>query len=289
MPISREIAAVSTLANDFTIALSQDDTDTANAFLAKDVDVLSDAGFEIGEDKVRAHIVDMSKARARAETVGIKLVSKKTAIVDLVFEGDEGRGWISEVWSRDEGRTHSIRAVRSRYASPKRAFEALTNTNQNFKSTVLDDNQIAAEKEELQSQFKQFRKAFDEGETEQMMSLWEEDGDAIVAFSFLGGRAQFLKGPVAMGDKAERMSLGAMVSNPADRAARRGGGAVIVSGEPKNIRFLSKTLAVVDGTAEIGNIPAAHGFTPKQMTGVYTDYWSKSSGEWMLAATRPWF
>ncbi len=289
MPNAREIAAVTTLANDFTIALTRDDADTANKFVSDDVDVVSAEGFAIGEDKVKAHISAMSKARSNAETVGIRFLSKKTAIVDLVFDGDDGRGWISEVWSREEGHNHSIRAVRSRYASPERAFAELSNTDQNFKSSTLSDNEVEAESRELRRQFKRFRHAFNEGDTDEMVSLWEDDGNAIVAFSFLNGRAQFLEGQAAMGEKSERMALGAMISNPADRAARRGGGAAMVSGEPKNIRFLSKDLAVVDGTAEIGNIPAAHGFTPKEMTGVYTDYWSKRSGEWKLTATRPWF
>jgi ketosteroid isomerase-like protein len=289
MPNPREIAAVTTLANDFMIALTNDDEQRVNAFVAKDVDVMSAEGFEVGEDRARSHIKSMSKARTRAETVGMRFVSKTTAIVDLVFDDDDGRGWISEVWSREDGATHSIRAVRSRYASPKRAFETLNNSGQSFKSDVLRDDALEEEKRAIQKQFKRFRAAFNEGDSEEMVALWEKDANAIVAFSFLGGRAQFLEGQAAMGDKADRMSLGAMVSNPADRAARRGGGAVMVSGEPKSIRFLSKTLAVVDGTAEIGNIPAAHGFTPKEMTGVYTDFWSKSSGTWKLTATRPWF
>jgi hypothetical protein len=289
MPIPREIAAVTTLANDFTTALINDDEQRFNTFVAKDVDVMSANGFEVGEDLARAHIKSMSKARTRAETVGMRFVSKTTAIVDLVFDDDDGRGWISEVWSRENGGAHSIRAIRSRYASPERAFETLSNSDQSFKSDVLRDDALEVEKRAIQKQFKRFRAAFNDGDSEGMVSLWEKDANAIVAFSFLGGRAQFLDGQAAMGDKAERMSLGAIVSNPADRAARRSGGAVMVSGEPKNIRFLSKTLAVVDGTAEIGNIPAAHGFTPKEMSGVYTDFWSKSSGTWKLTATRPWF
>jgi len=79
--------------------------------------------------------------------------------------------------------------------------------------------------------------------------------------------------------------VGEDVINPAPDAQR----ATVTGGESKRIRFLSPTVAVVDGTEEISSIPRAHGFSPRELRGVYTTVWVKNGEEWEGQAARAWF
>jgi ketosteroid isomerase-like protein len=211
--------------------------------------------------------------------------------------------------------------MRARVGAAAGSFNAMT---AHATSTLVDETvpAMVREKEEaaLRKRFKEFRTAFNNGDSEALAAMWSDNCDAIVAFSFLQGRAQIINGKMAVGSKADRMAAGATVSNPNPMSGpiggiagpmatgagymgpageagglntgalkKRSGGAVIVAGEPKVIRFVSATVAVVDGTAEIGNIPAAHGFTPREMNGVYTDVWRKNQGVWQIEGSRPWF
>jgi ketosteroid isomerase-like protein len=146
---------------------------------------------------------------------------------------------------------------------------------------------VKAEEKALRQNFKRWRAAFNKGDGKALMAMFTPKCDAIPVFSFLDGRAQILNGRTAVGDKAERMNPGAAVSNPNPNA--RNAGAALVDGEPKVVRFLSPTLAVVDGTAHISGIPNAHGFAPSEMKGVYMDVWRKVGGNWQIESSRAWF
>jgi hypothetical protein len=253
---------------DFKTGLATLDRERVPEFYADDVDYRGSGGVLFANAEVtRALRRDLSR-RASSEVVAMRRINRDFALVDSVFDDEGARGWFTEVWAGsgdDQTRIVSTQAVAGR----------------------VDEDTANAEFNELQTRFRAFRTAFNSGDSAAVMSLFSDDSNAIVAFSFLNGRAQILDGQDAMATKSERM-MGEAVSNPdPSRFSRLG--AVFVGGQPKTVRFLAKDLAVVDGTAEIAGIPAAHGFSPSAMTGVYTNFWSKAGGEWQCVGARPWF
>jgi ketosteroid isomerase-like protein len=286
MSTDRENLALGEQLGAFRIALKSKDLRTVAPFFADRADFGSVRGIMRGWDEIAATSGELLSLRESADVVSSKWLSKEIALVDGVFDTGEGRGWFTEIWHKSDGKNYLISLSRSRVGSPSASFDAFSRLSPH---TIPNDDLGSIqqeEEEELRKQFKAFRTAINNGDSKGVAALFTPDCDAIVAFSFLQGRAQILNGRTAVGDKADRMNPGALVSNPATLESQ---GANFVGGEPKVIRFLSPTVAVVDGTAEIAGIPRAHGFSPKEMTGVYTDVWHKSDGQWLIAGSRPWF
>jgi hypothetical protein len=254
--------------------------------LADDVDYVSERGIEHGPDRVSVNLAAYGALRKTAEVISMTWLDKDIVLVDSVAEDERRhRIWFSEIWRRGELRDYSqakVTSMRIRHGSPDKHFESLSRARQRFVSTAgtrRDDE------EALRAQFKAFRTAFNNSDSKGVVALFTAQCDAIPVFSFLNGRAQIIKGRAAVGAKANRMG-------PPDRnidSDPQAKGASFVTGEPKLIRFMSDTVAVVDGTAEIGNIPKGHGFAPADMTGVYTDMWKKSSAGWRMQGSRAWF
>ncbi|MDP9106901.1 MAG: nuclear transport factor 2 family protein [Candidatus Eremiobacteraeota bacterium] len=234
------------------------------------------------------------KLRASADVMATKWLGHDIALVDSVAETPKGRGWFTEIWHKSDGKSYVVAASRTRVGTAAASYEALDKTSAHTLHDAKGATKNSGDEAALRANFKTFRAAFNSGDSKTLVNLFTESTDAIVAFSFLEGRAQILNGRMAVGKKADRMAFGTEVSNPAPAAAAHGGGgaakgAAFVSGEPKVIRFLSSTVAVVDGTAAITNIPVAHGFAPREMKGVYTDVWVKTGGNWQIEGARPWF
>jgi hypothetical protein len=272
---------------DFKTGLATLDRERVPEFYADDVDYRGSGGVLFANAEVtRALRRDLSR-RASSEVVAMRRINRDFALVDSVFDDEGARGWFTEVWAGSGDDQTRIVSTRTRYGTPEDAFGALSELTPQAVAGRVDEDTANAEFNELQTRFRAFRTAFNSGDSAAVMSLFSDDSNAIVAFSFLNGRAQILDGQDAMATKSERM-MGEAVSNPdPSRFSRLG--AVFVGGQPKTVRFLAKDLAVVDGTAEIAGIPAAHGFSPSAMTGVYTNFWSKAGGEWQCVGARPWF
>jgi ketosteroid isomerase-like protein len=225
-----------------------------------------------GWDEISATAEQALRVRASADVVSIKWLSKGVALVDSAAETSEGRGWATEVWEKDRSGEYHIEVFRTRIGPSGPTFEGLSKLSP---VTVSGD---VSDEDSLRKNFKTFRAAYNSGDKAGVLSLVTEDCDAIVTFSFLGGRAQVLTGTAALDAKADSMIR-----------TGTGKGSAFVAGEAKVIRFVSSDVAVVDGTAQITGIPAAHAFAPSEMSGVYTTYWRKSGSDWACAGARPWF
>ena len=152
----------------------------------------------------------------------------------------------------------------------------------------MSDAQAAQEETALRDLMGRLRAAWKSGDANAMDEGLAPGVTAAPSFSFLQNRIQGLAGRQAVREKMARL-------NPEAVARTLGGevGAGVaqlnIEGEAKSIRFLSPTLAIVDGTIQLSGIPRAHGFAPTELRGVYTDYWRKSGNRWRIEATRPWF
>lgn len=268
----------------FSTALRSNKPESAAAYFAPNADFRSSKGIVRGADKIAAAADETLWLRSSADVLSIKWLSKDMALVDSVAETDKGRGWFTEIWDSSGGKDPVIRAARSRVGTSGDAYKAI---NALSPETIADEVRPAVAKKEeaeLRRRFKTFRTAFNKGDTKTLVDLCSKTVDAIPVFGFLDGRAQIMQGRAAVGSKADRM-FGADVSNP--NPTRQG--ASFIGGEPKVLRFLSSTVVVVDGTAEISNIPSAHGYAPKEMKGVYSNVWRKSGGQWRCEGARAWF
>jgi|GEM_PF-6243473 len=280
-----EEAALKRQLEQFRTALSSGNRASVGRFLPK-ADFLSEQGVVRGAEQVSA--VAPLRLRSQADTTSIKWLSGDFALVDNVAEQNDNRSWFTEIWHKTGGEDFAISVSRARIGAPTTAFEALSRAAVSTGGDDVPASVSSAETPELQKQFKAFRAAFNEGNQQAMLALFTPDCDAHVVFSFIQGRAQVLSGHGGVGAKAQRMAASAVTNPVRARTAQRAG--AVIAGEPKHVRFLSPTLAVVDGTAEISGIPAAHEFSPREMNGVYTDVWSKSAGgSWQIISTRPWF
>jgi len=263
------------------------DVQAVMAFFAPRADFRSTGEIVRGRDDIAASVRDWVASRAEAEVVSIRELSPQVALVDTGFstDGRRGRGWFTEIWQVGQARAHLIQTLRVRVGPATPAFDAV---NRLIPEVVADDNMPInvrnREEQELRRRFQEFRTAFNNANTKAVTSLCTRNCNAIPVFSFLDGRAQILDGVGAIGGKAARM-FGQEVINP-DPNSR---GATFIGGEAKVIRFLSESVAVVDGTAEINNIPFAHGFAPSEMRGVYTNIWRKAGDQWQAEGARAWF
>jgi hypothetical protein len=283
----RELSHLSDTINDFNKAL-RTAGDGHMKFVARNADAR--VGFGIARLRVAVEAVSSSLfPRNTADITSIKWLSRRrlgiTALVDSVFEAEDGRGWVTEIWVKRRDK-YQLAVSRLRVGSVKPAYEALRQTRPRVESDRLRRDIVARESAALKGQFAAFRQAYNSGDHKAVTNLFAEGADAIPVFSFLQGRAQILGNKPAIGEKAERMTSGALVSNPARGAVEA---SQITGGEPKVVRFLNSRLAVVDGTATIGGIPQAHGYAPKELTGVYTDIWGKVGAEWKMSGSRAWF
>lgn len=284
------------------------------SFFAPDADFRGGAGIARGWAAIVADQASTTPEtsltlRGQGEVSSVKWLAADTALVDGVYPLATGRGWFTEVWSLVGGK-FQVRSARLRGGASSGSYAAIGRLTPSTVGSLPSDTQTR-EEGELRTQFSSFRSAFNGGNVDGVMSLTSGTTDAIPVFSFLQGRAQVMSGSAAVATKSSQMlgvvpvvdvststasptpspsalptampnaALGA-VADPSKRA-------VFLSGEAKVIRFLSPTLAIVDGTAEIGNIPLAHGFAPSQMRGVYSNVWSKADGQWKGEAARPWF
>lgn len=279
MATPRETAALKKHLDAYAKALKTASADNIMNFVAPTADFRAKSTFIRGNKKVSAAVIK-DQLRASGEIVGIKWLGSGVALVDGHYAARSGQGWFTEIWSKD--RAYTIRTARTRLGSAAATFEAMNAKPVQVLGDVAEALRARVEAE-LRVKFKAFRTAFNKGDKEGMLKLFTKTADAIVAFSFIRGRAQILTGQMAIGAKAERMMD--TVSNPNPMR----NGATIAGGEPKVIQVLSPSLAVVDGTAQIGGIPKAHEFSPTAMKGVYTDIWVKTGNNWAMEGTRPWF
>jgi hypothetical protein len=257
-----------------------------SSHLADDVDFLASSGFVRGPAAVSEAAADALRLRAGAQEVATKWLSDDIAIVDSVADTGTTRNWFTEVWQKgqDKQDAYAIRVSRARVGTPEKSYSTLNAAiPQTLTATVATDAPDS-EGQALRGQFKAFRTAFNNGDLKGVTALFSKTVDAIAVFSFLDGRAQILTGG-GVAAKQGRL-MGQDVINPAPDAIA---GAKIVSGEPKAIRFLSPTVAAVDGVGQLSGVPAAHGFAPSEMKGVYTNYWCKTGGTWLIESIRPWF
>ncbi len=283
----------------FGAAAKTGDAASLKSFFDEQADFRGAGGIVRGWDQIaaaeRRSSADASlRQRGAAEITAIKWLAPQVALVDSVFETEGGRGWFTEIWDASGG-SFVIRTLRVRSGRIDASFQELSA----LASTTIDGDISAtvqsAEDEALRARFKEFRAAFNSGNVKGVMALTTPTTDALPVFSFLGGRTQAMPGASAVEAKAEAMlgvvpvtdSAAAGVRSAAELGQRKQ--AIFLAGEPKVVRFLSPTLAVVDGTAQIGNIPMAHGFAPREMQGVYSVVWTKYNGEWKGEAARPWF
>jgi ketosteroid isomerase-like protein len=290
MALADEMAALTRQLESFSTGLRADHRGATGTFFAPDADFRGEGDFVRSAGAISADASDAVRARESGDVISMRWLTGTIALVDGTFDTDEGKGWFTEIWDKngDPNRRgdYVVRTERIRVGPPVTSFQSLNRMN---RGTVGDNVSAAVRRDEeaaLRARFTEFRNNFNQGNAEAVAGMFTTKADAMPTFSFLEGRAQILNGQTALAAKAERMNPGALVSNP---AMRQGAGAAFVGGEPKVIRFLSPTLAVVDGTAEINNIPRAHGFAPREMRGVYTDVWRKVRGRWMIEGTRPWF
>jgi hypothetical protein len=282
------------------------------SFFAADADFRGGAGIARGwaaivADQASATPETLLTLRGQGEVSSVKWLASDTALVDGVYPLTSGRGWFTEIWSLVGGK-FQIRSARLRGGAASGSYAAVSRLTPTTVGSLPSDTQ-SAEEAELRTQFSTFRSSFNGGSVEGVMSLTSGTTDAIPVFSFLQGRAQVMAGSAAVATKSAQMlgsvsvvdaststaspsptaSPTAMPSAALGAIADPSKRAVFLSGEAKVIRFLSPTLAVIDGTAEIGNIPLAHGFAPSQMRGVYSNVWSKADGRWKGESARPWF
>lgn len=282
--------------HDFVGGLTAIGRENSQEFFSPDADYRGSGAIVRGRENVIAEIDADLGRRAAATVVSTRQIGEFT-LVDSAFDSADGRGWFTELWGPGASASElTIASSRMRFGQTDQAFTALSATTPNVIGAGVNDDVVQQASADLQSQFKEFRSAFNSGNSQGVTALFTENSDAIVAFSFLQGRAQILSGPSELTAKAERMTTGTAVAtaftarrpataDPTSKAL----GALFVGGQPKTVRFLSENVAVVDGTAEIAGIPRAHGFSPSEMSGVYTNFWSKSGNAWLCAATRPWF
>ncbi len=292
------------------LAAATDGVTAVQSFFAPDADFRGGAGIATGWSAILADQASTTPEtsltrRGQGEVSSIKWLAPDTALVDGVYPLSPGRGWFSEVWSLVDGK-FQIRSARLRGGASSGSYAAISRLTPSTTGSLP----IATQKVEetaMRAQFGAFRSAFNGGSVNGVMALTSDTTDAIPVFSFLQGRAQVMAGAAAMQTKSSQMlgvvpvvdaSTSTTIPSPAptalpsaalDAVADPSKRAVFLSGEAKVIRFLSATLAIVDGTAEIGNIPLAHGFAPSQMRGVYSNIWSKADGTWKGEAARPWF
>jgi ketosteroid isomerase-like protein len=267
----------------FANALRANDLAAATPFFAVNADFRSTGGLVRGRDQIAAGAGQQLIARASGRIISSKWLPGEVALVDGVFESGNERGWFTEIW-RQVGQNHVIQTSRIRVGPSAAAFDALNQMNPNVVSDTVPPAIRDAEANALRQQFGAFRAAFNGANLEGVLRLCSPTCNAIPVFSFLQGRAQVFTGRAQIGEKAARM-LGQDVINPDPNAQR----AAFLAGDAKVINFLSRTLAVVDGTAEIGGIPSAHEFAPRELRGVYTNVWRKSAGTWRCEGARAWF
>lgn len=276
----------------FRSALQNNDLGTVASYFAPNADYRSTQGIVRGSDDIAAGTDDALLMRGTADITSIKWISRETALVDGVFAAGTARGWFTEIWDSNGGEDFIIRASRIRVGPSGDAFNALSQLSPSTISDGVPDDVVQREEAEIRGHFKSFRTAFNGGDAKGVTALLTKTADANPVFSFLDGRAQVMNGAVEMQTKAANMTApfnsgDGTASNSAGE--RKGRGALYLAGEPKVLRFLSPTVAVVDGTAEISNIPLAHGFAPKAMKGVYSTLWTKTDTGWLCEAARPWF
>jgi hypothetical protein len=276
----------------FRSALQSNDLGTVASYFAPNADYRSTQGLVRGSGEITASVDDALQLRGTADITSIKWISKETALVDGVFAAGKARGWFTEIWDSNSngGKDFIIRASRIRVGPSDGAFNALSQLSPSTISDGVPDDVVQREEAEIRGHFKSFRAAFNGGDTKGVTSLLTRTADANPVFSFLDGRAQVMNGTVEMETKAANMTA---PFNPGDGTGsggeRKVRGALYLAGEPKVLRFLSPTVVFVDGTAEISNIPLAHGFAPKEMKGVYSTLWTKTDTGWLCEAARPWF
>ena len=260
------------------------DLSRAAQFFDANVDFRSPRGIVRGWEEISKTAGEWLLMRASAETVLAKPLPDNMVLVDSVFETEKGiRNWFTEIWHKTE-KDHQIVSFRVRVGTSTASFEGLSKLSPKTVSDAVSIEVQNKEAEALRSNFKNFRAAFNKGDTKGVVALCTHSCDAIPVFSFLQGRSQILQGQGAMGGKGDRM-FGQDVINPDPNRQ----GAAYVGGEPKVLRFLSGHVAVVDGTAEITNIPSAHGFAPRELKGVYSTVWVKTGGNWLAEGARAWF
>jgi hypothetical protein len=246
------------------------------AFWAPDADVLNTEGLHVPTRGGREAGIELTRLRRPSSdeaTVKIRPLGD-IAIVDSNSEREGANTWVTDVWKRS-GSNWLITASRVHAGdtgSAEAAFERLSAARPVVRAEDISRDLAQREEEALRSNFKTFRAAWNRTDSPTMNRFLSGSMDAIATFSFLRGRSQVLEGNMAVSEKLARMK-----------------GSSIVEGEAKSIRFLSPTMAVVDGTARITGIPRAHGIAETSMTGVYTDVWVKNGGEWAIQASRPWF
>lgn len=285
MSTATETAALVKQLKAFRNAARKKTAKSLERFYTDNTDFRGTKGFAQGFQKTATSTGSAGfKLRSSAETAHVKWLADGVALVDSVTDSGNQRSWFTELWQKQDGK-YQIRSSRLRSGNSNRAYSALNRLKSAVQAEGLQGAVASREERKLRKNFKAFRQAFNKGDGKKMLALWSPDCDAVPVFSFLNGRAQVLNGRMAVGAKADRMNPGATVSNP-DPAR---GGAAIVAGEPKVVRFLTPKLAVVDGTADINGIPAAHGFAPKRMKGVYTDFWRKVGNNWLIESSRAWF
>src|ERR1039458_10309780 len=264
------------------------DLSRAAHFFDANVDFRSPRGIVRGWEEISKTAGEWLLMRATAETVSAKPLPDNMALVDSVFETEKGiRNWFTEILHKTD-KDYQIVSFRVRVGTSTASFEGLSKLSP---QTVSDAVPVAVQNKEaeaLRSNFKNFRAAFNKGDTKGVVALCTHSCDAIPVFSFLQGRAQILTGQPGIEAKGNRMfgvDVAQEVSNPNPNRQ----GAAYLGGEPKVLRFLSGHVAVVDGTAEITNIPSAHGFAPRELKGVYSTVWVKTSGNWLAEGAGAWF
>jgi hypothetical protein len=281
----QETAALKERLSAFSAALKSDNLMTIGPFFAANADFRVSEGIVRGWDGVAPTVAASLGVRAAADVVSIKWLSDGIALVDSAAETSQGRGWCSEVWDKNDAQDYVIKVFRTRVGPVAPTLEGMNRLSPVTVSGDVSDSDQRDGEAALRTNFKAFRTAFNGGSKKGVLALTSHDCDAIVAFSFLNGRAQILNGPGDLEVKASNMGA----SSGVGAATRPPGKASFVAGEAKVIRFVSPNVAVVDGTAQITGIPPAHTFAPREMSGVYTTLWRKNEGTWLCAGARPWF
>lgn len=274
----------------FRSALQNNDLGTVASYFAPNADYRSTQGIVRGSNDIASGTDDALRMRAAADITAIKWISNETALVDGVFAAGQARGWFTEIWD-SSGKDFVIRASRIRVGPSEDAFNALSTLSPSTISDGVPDDVVRKEEAEIRQHFKTFRAAFNGGDPKGVIALVTKTADANPVFSFLDGRAQVMVGEESLEVKAANMTAPYSVDGNTIMAGenRKGRGALYLAGEPKILRFMSSTIAIVDGTAVISNIPMAHGFAPKEMKGVYSTIWTKTPTGWLCEAARPWF
>jgi uncharacterized protein (TIGR02246 family) len=311
---TREIEALETQFGRCRERWDNNDAEGLVRYWAPEADVITQSGFLRGRTQIGAELAQMLKgpAEMRAELIrmrgssagdvlSIRLLASDVAVVDGKI-GDSTEAsvdWPSEVWKKrgdewieeryvdDKRKARTcwftevwkkydddwqIVSSRTRMGDPSTIFSKLSLEAPRTTREGISEDMSAREEDVLRDHFALFRKAWKSGDSDALAKLWAPNADAIPSFGFLQNRAQILEGQTSVAAKMARMR-----------------GSEIVAGEPKSIRFLGPTVAVVDGTVEISGIPRAHGIVLSEMNGLYTDVWKKSGDVWAIEASRPWF